>query len=60
MELEVNMVKKIMLDVENSIKVMSDIFDDVKKNFDFKFFILRQEIYQIRDQFKEVMDIMER
>lgn len=60
MELEVNMVKKIMLDVENSIKVMGDIFDDVKKNFDFKFFILRQEIYQIRDQFKEVMDIMER
>lgn len=35
-ELEVNTVKKTMSDVENNTKAMSDIFDNVNKNFDLK------------------------
>lgn len=60
MESEVNRGKKTMSDVENSSKAMSDIFDDVKKNSDLKLSTLKQETHQIRDQFKEAMDTMER
>lgn len=60
MELEVNTVKKTMSDVENNTKAMSDIFDDVKKTSDLKLSTLRQETHQIRDQFKEAMNTMER
>lgn len=59
MKSEVNTVKKTMSYVENSTEAMTDIFDDVKKKSDLKLFTLRQEIHQIRDQFKEAMDTME-
>lgn len=59
-ELEVNTVKITMSDVENNTKAMSDIFDDVKKTSDLKLSTLRQETHQIRDQFKEAMNTMER
>lgn len=59
MESEVNTVKKTMSDVEKQHRSYDWYIWWCKKKSDLKLFTLRQEIYQIRDQFKEAMDTME-